>query len=195
MISKAAHFPVIADVIWPTEGMFRYVILICLGSFLVALTAQLAIPLSPVPITGQTFGVLLVGILLGKTRGALSLLAYLCEGALGLPVFAGGTAGLVKLAGPTGGYLFGMVAGAYIIGFLAERGWDRSRGTAALAMLAGNLGIYFFGIPWLAMFVGWKTAFHAGFIPFLFGDLIKLLLAIVLFPSLWQFVRAKNRKA
>jgi biotin transport system substrate-specific component len=102
-------------------------VLVVTGSVFIALLAQVAIPLpfSPVPITGQTFAVLLVGVLLGSRRGGLGVLLYLLEGAAGLPFFAGGTAGLARLAGPTGGYLVGFVVAAIVVGLLAERGWDR----------------------------------------------------------------------
>ncbi|WP_448605437.1 biotin transporter BioY [Thermoflexus hugenholtzii] len=170
-------------------------VLILGGSLLTALMARVEIPLpfTPVPITGQTFAVLLVGAALGSRRGALSMAVYLLEGALGLPVFAGGAAGLARLRGPTGGYLIGFIAAAFVTGWLAERGWDRRPATTALAMLAGNAVIYLFGLPWLARFVGGflgpKGALALGLLPFVPGDLLKLLLATFAFPSAWLLVR------
>ncbi|WP_448592426.1 biotin transporter BioY [Thermoflexus hugenholtzii] len=170
-------------------------VLILGGSLLTALMARVEIPLpfTPVPITGQTFAVLLVGAALGSRRGALSMGVYLLEGALGLPVFAGGAAGLARLRGPTGGYLIGFIAAAFVTGWLAERGWDRRPATTALAMLAGNAVIYLFGLPWLARFVGGflgpKGALALGLLPFVPGDLLKLLLATFAFPSAWLLVR------
>ncbi|WP_448594414.1 biotin transporter BioY [Thermoflexus hugenholtzii] len=170
-------------------------VLILGGSLLTALMARVEIPLpfTPVPITGQTFAVLLVGAALGSRRGALSMAVYLLEGALGLPVFAGGAAGLARLRGPTGGYLIGFIAAAFVTGWLAERGWDRRPATTALAMLAGNAVIYLFGLPWLAWFVGGllgpKGALALGLLPFVPGDLLKLLLATLAFPSAWLLVR------
>ncbi|QWK11391.1 MAG: biotin transporter BioY [Thermoflexus hugenholtzii] len=170
-------------------------VLILGGSLLTALMARVEIPLpfTPVPITGQTFAVLLVGAALGSRRGALSMAVYLLEGALGLPVFAGGAAGLARLRGPTGGYLIGFIAAAFVTGWLAERGWDRRPATTALAMLTGNAVIYLFGLPWLAWFVGGflgpKGALALGLLPFVPGDLLKLLLATLAFPSAWLLVR------
>ncbi|MCS7251828.1 MAG: biotin transporter BioY, partial [Thermoflexus sp.] len=154
---------VIADLIFPKairrtkeRQLLTDAMLILGGSLFTALMAQISIPLpfTPVPITGQTLAVLLVGAALGSRRGALSIATYVLEGALGLPVFAGGTAGISRLQGPTGGYLIGFVAAALITGWLAERGWDRRPLSTALAMLAGNAVIYLFGLPWLALFLG-----------------------------------------
>lgn len=177
----------LVETILPEMSLLVDLTLILGGSVLVAFSAQVSIPLpwTPVPITGQTFGVLLVGALLGSWRGALSLLTYLAEGAAGLPVFAGGSGGFLKLFGPSGGYLWGFVAGAFVVGFLAERGWDRHIFKAALAMLAGNVVIYLFGLPWLARFLPSGHVLAAGLYPFIPGDLIKLLLAASALPSGW----------
>ncbi len=165
------------------------------GSIFIGLSAQAAIPLpfSPVPISGQTLSVLLVGALLGSRRGALAMLAYLCQGIAGLPVFAGGRFGLLHLLGPTGGYLFGCVAAAYITGLLAERGWDRRVGTTLLAMLLGNMAIYAFGLPWLAALVGYNHVLALGLFPFILGDLVKLALAGALLPSGWKVLGLLRR--
>jgi len=178
------------DVFWVESSAARDFMLILVGSLVVALSAQISVPLpfSPVPVTGQTFGVLLVGALLGSRSGALSLLVYLGEGALGLPVFAGGTGGLVRLAGPTGGYLLGFVAAAFLVGWLCERGWDRRLPTAAMAMLLGNAIIYLFSLPWLAHFVGPDKALALGLLPFIPGDLSKLILAALALPGGWALV-------
>jgi biotin transport system substrate-specific component len=120
-------------------------------SLLLGLSAQIAfhLPFSPVPVTAQTFAVLLTGGLLGSKRGSLSLLTYIAQGAVGLPVFAGGIGGVAVLLGPRGGYLLGFILAAYVIGLLVERGWDRRVATTALAMLVGNVTIYLFGLPWI----------------------------------------------
>lgn len=164
------------------------------GSLLIALCARIAIPLpfSPVPITGQTLAVLLVGALLGSRRGSLCLLAYLAEGIAGLPVFAGGKAGLTHLMGPTGGYLVGFVAAAYVTGLLAERGCDRRTGTALLVMLLGNAAIYAFGLLWLTCFVGGERALAVGLLPFVPGDFLKLFLGAMLLPSGWRLLGWKG---
>lgn len=160
------------------------------GSAFVALAARISVPLpfTPVPITGQTLAVLLVGAALGSRQGALSLLLYLLEGAAGLPVFAGGASGLSRLSGPTGGYLLGFVAAAYVTGWLAEHRWDRRFRSNLLAMLIGNIVIYLFGLPWLARFVGIEKVLPLGLYPFIPGDLIKLIIATLALPSAWKLI-------
>ena len=153
------------------------------GSLIVALAAQVALrlPFSPVPITGQTLAVLLVGATLGSRRGALSLLAYLFEGLIGLPVFAAGASGPAYLLGPTGGYLVGFVAAAFVTGWLVERGWGRHMGRAVLSMMAGSAAIYLVGLSWLSLFVG-RQALALGLLPFLVGDVAKIALGAGLLP-------------
>lgn len=177
---------VLADRIAWRESSTRNLALIVAGSALVALSAQLTIPLPYVPITGQTFAVLLVGAALGARRGAASLALYLLEGALRLPVFAEGRGGLEVLLGPTGGYLWSFPFAAFLVGGLAERGWDRTFRTTALAMLLGNLTIYLVGVSWLARFIGVTGALLHGLLPFLPGDALKLLLAAWALPSAWK---------
>lgn len=166
-------------------------LLIIAGSLLVALFAQIRIPLpfTPVPITGQTFAVLLVGAALGANRGAASLVLYTLEGIAGLPVFTGGAAGLAQLAGPTGGYLIGFIAAAYVVGLLAERGLDRQWRTALVPFLIGSLVIYAFGVLWLAVYLGLPDAIAKGLLPFIIGDTIKLVLAALALPSAWALVK------
>ena len=178
----------------------RHIALIVAGALLKALSANISIPVpgSPVPITGQTFSVLLVGGALGFRRGVLATLLYLALG-LFLPVYADHKQGLAIIGGikdghlvlgATGGYLIGFVIASGLVGRLAELGWDRRFGGALLAMAAGNLLIYLVGVPWLAAAVGWDlgTAVDKGMIPFLLGDLIKLALAAGLFPLTWWVV-------
>lgn len=166
--------------------------LVLLGSVLVALAAQvrLDLPFTPVPITGQTFGVLLVGAALGSRRGALAMLAYLGEGAAGLPVFAGGGCCIPWLLGPTAGYLWSYPAAAWLVGWLAEHRWDRRPASAALAMGAGNLVIYAGGLTWLAFLTGADRVLLAGLVPFVPGDLIKIVLAAAVLPVAWRFIKA-----
>lgn len=168
-------------------------LLIVLFSGIVALSAQVAIPLpfTPVPITGQTFGVLFTGAVLGSRKGALALLLYLLEGAAGLPVFApGGAIGWPRLLGPTAGYLWAYPFAAGMVGWLAERGWDRRLPRSAVAMLLGNLIIWAFGVAWLTRFVGGPgNALLTGLLPFLPGDLLKIALAALLLPGSWALVR------
>lgn len=171
-------------------GLLYDIILVVAGSVFIALLARVAIPLpfSPVPITGQTFAVLLLGALLGSRRGVLAVLLYLLEGVAGLSFFAGGVGGLARLAGPTGGYLIGFVIAAFAVGLLAERGWDRRVWSTAAAMLAGNVIIYAFGLLWLGRFVGGDKVFSLGLWPFIPGDLVKLGLAAVTLPAGWRLL-------
>lgn len=167
--------------------------LIALGSLVVAATAQVSIPLQPVPITGQTFGVLLVGMALGARRGALALALYLAEGLAGLPVFTAGHSGLAYMAGATGGYLVGFVPAAALVGWLAERGFDRNLFKTLVAMVAGNAVIYAFGIAWLSVVIGsLDKALAGGMYPFLFGDALKALLAALLLPAIWKLINSRN---
>lgn len=193
----------------------RHVALILTGAILIALTANLQVvlqgqtillpgevrvtlPVSPVPITAQTFSVLLVGGALGFRRGVLAVGLYLAMG-LFLPVYAGSASGLDTfvaqdqgrwILGATGGYLLGFLLAGAIAGRLAELGWDRHVGGAVVAMLLGNLAIYLVGIPWLMAAAGFdlSTAIDKGFAPFVFGDLLKLALAGIAFPVAWWVV-------
>jgi biotin transport system substrate-specific component len=160
------------------------------GSALIALSARVAIPLpfSPVPVTGQTFAVLLVGAALGRWRGAAAVIAYLAEGAAGLPVFAGAHTGPAVLLGPTGGYLLGFVPGAWLSGLLAEHGWDRRVGSTILSMILGNAAIFAVALPWLARYVGGSNVWALGFWPFVPGDVVKIGLAAAALPLAWKWL-------
>lgn len=174
------------------SSRLRDVLLVIIGSLLVAALAQIEIPLpfTPVPITGQTFGVLLIGAALGSKRGAASLGLYLAEGAVGLPFFAGGASGLKILTGVTAGYLVGFIIAAYVIGLLAERGLERSVRTSIIPFLVGTFIIYLFGVAWLGIVLGSFTqALTLGVIPFLIGDAIKLILAALALPAAWKLIK------
>ena len=162
-------------------------------SLLVALSAQVVVPLpwTPVPLTGLTFAVLLTGALLGSRLGALALAAYLLEGALGLPFFKGGAGGFAYLlASPTTGYLLACPLAAFLTGALAERGWDRRFTTAAAAMALGSAVILACGWAWLALFFNSAAeAFRLGVAPFLAGDIVKVALAAALLPAGWKLLR------
>ena len=187
----------LADVVRPCRRDFAWLYDLALvlgGSVFIALCTQIAIGY-PVPVTGQTFAVLMVGALLGSRRGALCVLTYLAEGAAGLPVFAHGKAGLAALMGPTAGYLVGFVGAAYLVGALAERGWDRRPGTTVLAMILGNVVLYGFGLAWLSCLVyllgnplgGGVLAI--GLYPFIAGEVLKIALAAALLPAGWAMIR------
>src|SRR5713226_4375817 len=158
-------------------------------SLLTAVAAQVVIPIGPIPITGQTFAVLLTGALLGSRLGALAIIAYLIEGASGLPFFAGGHFGLAHLVGPTGGYLIAFPAAAFVTGAFAEHGWDKRFFTAAAAMAIGSVLILLSGWAWLSFFRSPTFAFQAGVKPFIIGDIVKILLAAAVLPSGWALLR------
>ena len=167
-------------------------VLVVAGTMLLAASAQfkLLIPPSPVPVTGQTLVVLMIGLAYGPRLGAVTVLAYILAGLRGLPVFAGGTSGWAVIAGPSGGYIVGFLAAVFVMGLLAERGMGRSMLSTALAMLAGNLVIYLFGYAWLASLIGPGKAFVFGVQPFLWGDAMKLVVAACLMPVAWRAVKA-----
>jgi biotin transport system substrate-specific component len=164
--------------------------LVVFGSLLLAVSAQFKIPLYPVPVTGQTLVVLLIGMTYGLRLGGITIAAYLFEGALGLPVFAGGAAGAAVLMGPTAGYLFGFLLAAIAMGYLAERGMGRTVVSTIAAMVIGNCVIYLCGALWLANFIGFGQAIAAGVLPFLYGDALKLVVAAGLMPWAWRAVKS-----
>lgn len=179
--------------VFPRSGLLVDVLLVLAGAGLVALCAQIEIPLAftPVPISGQTFAVLLVGASLGPLLGGSSLLLYFCVGLIGAPVYSGGDGGWEIVHGATGGYLVGFIAAAVLTGWLAQRRWDRHFNSAVAAMLSGSVVIYSFGLPWLAKEIGTglEGTLEAGLYPFVIGDLIKLYLAGMLLPGAWKLVK------
>jgi biotin transport system substrate-specific component len=185
-----SHFP-LAALLWPhradrTSALFRGVILVVLGTALLALSAKVNLPLPYVPMTLQTLVVLMIGAAYGWRLGSATLLAYLAEGAIGLPVFASPIGGLAHLVGPTAGYLFGFVGAAFITGWLAERGWDRSVLPLFAAMALGHLLILAAGFGWLAfgMKLGVEKAWLVGIAPFVAASLIKNALGAALVPAI-----------
>jgi biotin transport system substrate-specific component len=172
------------DILHPEKSISKkvnQVVLIVAASWLLAVSAQFSVylPFSPVPVTGQTLAVLLIGALLGKNRGAAAVGLYLIQGAAGLPVFAGGKSGFITLFGPTGGYLVGFIAAAYIVGILVELRYDKSLVYLGFSMFIGSLVIYIFGLFWLVQFTGESSALQMGLFPFLVGDLVKILIGVV----------------
>ena len=176
-------------------GLARWLIeaLFALGGVaLLAASAQLTIhlPFTPVPFTGQTFAVLLIGAAYGLRRGLSAVILYLTVGTIGLPFFA------AVVGAASYGYLIGFAVAVVIVGWLAEHGWDRNLFTSILAMLAGEVAIFACGMAWLAQFVGWNNVVADGLIPFLIGDTIKLLAAAVALPLAWFVVgRARGQSA
>lgn len=184
------HFP-LAAMVWPgrtdaTSGVLRSVILIALGAALLTLSAKVNLPLPYVPMTLQTLVVLVIGAAYGRHLGAATVIVYLAEGAIGLPVFAGPLGGLAPLFGPTGGYLFGFVAAAFATGWLSEHGWDRSVPLLFVAMGVGHIIILGCGFAWLAlgMKLGVEKAWLVGIAPFVTATVIKNALGAALVPAM-----------
>ena len=166
------------------------------GAALTAVAAQIAIPMWPVPITGQTFAVLLVGAVLGASRGALSMITYFSLGAAGLPVFTGAVAGITF--GTTFGYLVGFIAAAAVVGWFSQLNWHRRISGVIASFTIGNAVIYLFGLPWLAFALSnlnlaseISAVFMAGLVPFLVGDAIKIALAAAALPLAWKYLGSK----
>lgn len=185
--------PTIVDRLIP-RSLTADIALIVSGSALTAALAQVALPLWPVPVTGQTLAVLLVGAALGSVRGAISMSLYVLLGAFGLPIFTAAKSGWAF--GPTLGYLVGFIAAAAVIGFFAERNWDRKWFGVALGFIAGNAIIYAFGLPWLSIFLGavgypndLAATISAGLAPFILGDAIKIVVASTLLPGAWALIK------
>lgn len=177
----------------------REIALVAFGVLLTAVAAQVIIPLpfTPVPITGSTFAVLLVGTAFGPARGALTLLAYLAVGAIGVPVFTEASGGYEVFVGATGGYLVAFPLSALAVGALARRGWDRRPALMALSFLVGSLIVYAIGVPWLAVVadVSLGQALALGAVPFLVGDAIKALLAGLALPVAWKLTGGSSSSA
>lgn len=193
--SLAASRPVLADRLG-AHSLATDLGLVTAGAALTALAAQITIPMWPVPITGQTFAVLLVGTTLGAARGSLSMALYMLLGAVGLPIFTAGKSGLAYIAGPTGGYLIGFVLAAALTGWLAQRQWDRKIFGAFLTFLLGSVAIYAVGLPWLSVALGQLgrpndviATLQAGLFPFIPGDILKAVLAGAMLPITWKLVK------
>lgn len=172
----------------------RSISLVFAFSLLTALSAQFVIPVGPVPITGQTFAVLLTGALLGSRLGAAAMIAYLVEGAAGLPFFYGGSSGIGHLLGPTGGYLVAFPAAAFITGAFAEHGWDRRFLTAVAAMAIGSLVIMLSGWAWFSVLTNTSplATFQLNVVPFIPGDIAKILLAAAILPMGWKLLKRRS---
>ncbi len=189
--TAAVSRPVLADAL--PGARVRDLLLVVAGALLTAACAQISIkiPGSPVPLTGQTFAVVLVGAGLGARRGGLSMSLYVALG-LFAPVYASGAHGSGILFGSSGGYLFGFILAAWAMGLIAERGGDRRVVSAALAFAVGQLLIFGVGVPWLkvATSQSWGWSIHEGFTIFILGGVIKAALAGVLMPSAWRLLRS-----
>jgi biotin transport system substrate-specific component len=189
-------FPVYADVVRPAsrvEGRLFDVLTTAGFSLLIGLAAQVAVPLpfTPVPLTVQTLAVLATGALLGRTRGLLAVALYVAEGCAGLPVFSGGRAGIAHLLGPTGGYLAGFLAAAWLAGMFAESGWDRRWITAFAALVIADAAVFVPGVLWLGAFTGYSRVLILGALPFAAADLVKAALCAALLPAGWRLLQRR----
>ncbi len=187
--------PTLIDRVVP-RSMVTDVALIFAGAVLTAIAAQIAIPMWPVPITGQTFAVLLVGAVLGASRGALSMITYISLGAAGLPVFTGAVSGITF--GTTFGYLVGFIAAAAVVGWFGQLNWHKTVSGVLASFAIGNVVIYMFGLPWLAFALSnlglasdLVAVAAAGLVPFLVGDAIKMALAAAALPLAWKYLGTK----
>ena len=187
----------LASTIWPQSqnSLLYKALLVVFGTALLIVSAKIKIPFWPVPMTMQTLVVLGLGMAYGWRLAGATMVLYLIQGAMGFPVFAGTPEkgiGLAYMAGSTGGYLIGFIFAAMLCGYLAERGWDRNALTTAAAMLLGNTVIYVSGLLWLGSLLGWdKPILEWGLFPFVFGDVAKIALAMVVLPLAWRMLGNK----
>ena len=181
--------------LWEQKSLIRNILLAIAGSLLLIVSAKIKIPFYPVPLSMQTLVVLMIGMVYGWKLGGATILLYLAEGALGLPVFSGTPErgiGIAYMMGPTGGYLIGFLFAAVLVGWLAERGWGKRPVSAFGAMVLGNLLIYCLGILWLGSVIGWdKPVLAYGLTPFVLGDLLKIAVATLLLPLAWKKLARK----
>lgn len=196
-MNGTANRRILVAALWPataTDALARNVILALGGSLLLALSAKINVPFYPVPLSMQTFVVLALGAAFGWRLGAATVLLYLAEGAAGIPVFAGTPEkgiGLAYMLGPTGGYLAGFVVGAAVVGWLCERGWDRSLLSLTAAMFTGHVIILLAGFAWLAVLIGVERAWLGGVAPFYLATVLKTLLAAAFIKGAWALAPGK----
>lgn len=164
-----------------------FFIKVIFGSLMIALFAQISVPMYPVPITGQTLAVTVVGLALGKKAGLSAVMLYLCQGAVGLPVFAGAAAGLTTLLGPTGGYLYGFIAAVAVLGYFSDKGILKSYVMSTAVALFATVMVFIFGLVHLSFFVPKENLLQLGFYPFIIGGIIKAVLAAALVVPTHQF--------
>lgn len=190
----ATPSPTLAAALWPAAGAppgkaVRAALLVAAGVALLTVSARAQIPFWPVPVTMQTFVVLALGMVYGPALGVTTVAAYLAAGAAGLPVFATG-GGIAYMMGATGGYLAGFIAAVWVVGRLAQLGWDRRVAGTVAAMVAGNFVIYACGLLWLGAVIGWdQPVLKLGMLLFLPGDALKIALAAALLPAVWRWRR------
>ena len=200
MPSSAISQTTLLTTVWPAapSSLAKMSLLALIGSGLLTISAKLNVPFYPfiVPMTMQTFAVLVIGMAFGWKLGTATVMLYLIEGALGLPVFAYTPAkgiGITYMVGPTGGYLIGFLLSAALLGYLGEKGFDRNIGTTLVAMLMGTAVIFLLGYIWLAYLIGAEKAFLYGVYPFLWAEAFKIVLAALVLPTCWKFLGQRSK--
>jgi len=189
--AATANAPVVDPLGLRNRSLVQQAVAVVLGSLLLAASSYIQVPMVPVPITMQTFAVALVGALYGWRLGSITIVFWLAQGALGMPVLAGGAAGLHRFVGPTGGYLLAFPFAGALMGWLAERGWNGNRVVLAFfGMLMSNLVCLLLGAAWLAALVGAEKAIVTGVLPFLVGSLLKSALGAATLKALARVRRA-----
>ncbi|MDA0704800.1 MAG: biotin transporter BioY [Proteobacteria bacterium] len=190
----------LAATLWPADEtqtrLLRGAVLAVFGTLILWASAKVSVPMWPVPMSMQTFAVMVLAMAYGFRLGTATVLLYLLEGALGLPVFANTPAhgiGLAYMAGPTGGYLAGFVVCAAMVGWLADRGWDRNLGLALIAYTLGTVAIFGLGVAWLTYLIGFEKAVTAGLVPFIPGEFLKIALAAGLVSAIWRILDKRPR--
>ena len=191
-ISLASRPASLLDTVLPRGGIAKAAVAAVLGSALLAISAKVQVPFYPVPMTMQTVAVLVLGMAYGSRLAAATVLLYLAEGLAGLPVFAGPAAGPAYMMGPTAGYLAGFVLAAYVIGWLAERGWDRTPVKAVTAMALGHALLFVPGVLWLGSLIGMEKAIAVGLVPFWAATLLKTALGAALMQAAWKVVARRS---
>jgi biotin transport system substrate-specific component len=191
--------PTLIENIWPSyagsSGLLRGVLLAVLGAAALTVSAKISVPFYPVPMTMQTYVVLMIGMAYGLRLGAATVALYLAQGAVGLPVFATG-GGIAYFAGPTGGYLVGFLVAAAAMGALADRGWSRSLVKVLAALALGTVIPFLLGVSWLAVFLGdFGKAVAGGLLPFIWGSVFKFALAAATLPFAWKLVERVKSKS
>ena len=169
------------------KNLLVYIFLAAIGSLLLTVSAKVQVPFYPIPMTMQTLVVLLIGMSYGVSLGTGTIFLYIIQGAFGLPVFANG-GGIGYIIGPTGGYIAGFLFSAIFLGFLANIGWGKTWQTTALAMIMGVCIIFISGVGWLSLYIGLEAAIIKGFIPFIYADCLKIVVACFFMPTAWLYV-------
>lgn len=191
--TPSAKLTLAAAVLWPSNSMLRNIVLALLGSVAIALSAKIQIPFWPVPMTMQSFVILLIGVAYGARLAGATVGLYLLEGALGIPVFAGAGAGLAYMSGPTGGYLVGFLIAATLVGWLAERGWDRTVLRATAAMALGHVLLFVPGVLWLSVLFGFNKAIQVGLLPFMGATVFKTVLGVAFLITFWSAISRRHQ--